>query len=609
VQWVTNITSAVGAPVDDVITCLLFTPDGTLYIGNPTALNVRFPNGTYIRYAGPDGLPYGNITSLALDERWDSTIAPRTQHRIWIGTTAGGILFDPEASSQYGQTRVLGGTRLRQTGKNADTGATGGDPLRPRWRYFYGPRYFPSAPGNVWAGGNISFTGIVSVANTTYLLGATGVTALQAIPWTLSEKAVWMESQLSTFDLYGQGLVGDCGLPSFGLYPCIPGPNDNNGLWTSLIVAAESFRYAVTSDSDASTTASHYLLGMKLLNDVTGIHGLIARSALPPGAPCPQGDPAWHNSTSLPGYCFKGTASSDEVVGHNMAYPIYADLVQGPLAQVATDLLVNLTRYIVVNNFTLVDVTGLPSQWGHWEPAYINVLPDWADDRGINSVEILGLISSALKYLPANGADAKLLTTGFNYLALQNDYYTNMINTRINAPVDLNYSDDELTFFAYMALFFTCRSPGAFQSYALSSIERSWATGVGDLRSNLWGAIYLAATGPYSTCNGASHTITPSPTSLQIGADIVWNLRTWSPDLLSWPAMNSQRQDIIFNTQMDRFGDFDDQSMSILPQYERCQDRWNANPYQLNDCNGNSMSDPGVWLYPYWLSKYLGIIA
>ncbi len=43
------------------------------------------------------------------------------------------------------------------------------------------------------------------------------------------------------------GLSGDCFLDTFGNIPsCLNHDNDNNGLWTSLVVAAEAFRYAVT---------------------------------------------------------------------------------------------------------------------------------------------------------------------------------------------------------------------------------------------------------------------------------------------------------------------------------------------------------------------------
>lgn len=49
----------------------------------------------------------------------------------------------------------------------------------------------------------------------------------------------------------------------------------------------------------------------QFLNDVTGIKGLMARSAVVTGTPHQNG--AWHKSTAYPGWTWKGDTSSDEV--------------------------------------------------------------------------------------------------------------------------------------------------------------------------------------------------------------------------------------------------------------------------------------------------------
>ena len=51
------------------------------------------------------------------------------------------------------------------------------------------------------------------------------------------------------------GLSGDCSLSSFAnISSCANHPNDNNGLWTSLVVAAEAFRYLLTGEEVSSRT-------------------------------------------------------------------------------------------------------------------------------------------------------------------------------------------------------------------------------------------------------------------------------------------------------------------------------------------------------------------
>lgn len=94
------------------------------------------------------------------------------------------------------------------------------------------------------------------------------------------------------------GLVSDCSLTTYGLgRTCTNHDSDNNGLWTSLIVAAEAFRYQVTKEDEAAESAWHFFDGMKLLNTVTGVKGLMARSVVKPGESHQSGH--WHNSTVI----------------------------------------------------------------------------------------------------------------------------------------------------------------------------------------------------------------------------------------------------------------------------------------------------------------------
>lgn len=51
--------------------------------------------------------------------------------------------------------------------------------------------------------------------------------------------------------------------------------------------------------------------------------------------------------------------------------------------------------YIKDNNYTLVDVTNVSTRWGVWSPSAINLNQSWADERGLNSLQILsGLLSA-----------------------------------------------------------------------------------------------------------------------------------------------------------------------------------------------------------------------
>lgn len=50
-------------------------------------------------------------------------------------------------------------------------------------------------------------------------------------------------------------------------------------------------------------------------------------------------------------------------------------------------------------------------------------------------------------------------------------------------------------------------------------------------------------------------------------------------------------------------------SVRVLPANERNQLRWNGDPHQLDGGSGMSEGDPGVWLLPYWLGRYIGVVS
>ena len=64
------------------------------------------------------------------------------------------------------------------------------------------------------------------------------------------------------------GLVSDCPLVEYIPETCAPYTTDNDGLWTSWLVAAEAFRYQVTRDPAAQITASALFQGMQFLVNV-----------------------------------------------------------------------------------------------------------------------------------------------------------------------------------------------------------------------------------------------------------------------------------------------------------------------------------------------------
>jgi len=65
------------------------------------------------------------------------------------------------------------------------------------------------------------------------------------------------------------GLVSDCPLFNYIPSTCSPQTTDNDGLWTSWLVAAEVFRYKVTGNSQAKSNAWELFRGMQFLYNVS----------------------------------------------------------------------------------------------------------------------------------------------------------------------------------------------------------------------------------------------------------------------------------------------------------------------------------------------------
>ena len=623
-EWVSNVTSGDGGVYDDVVTAMAFDDvSGNLYVGTPSALDVRSPDGVVHRIGGlkDGGLPFGNLTSLAVDGATRDWPTPR----LWLGTTRGAILLDPAAPSEFGRERhaaggggrsrrhpVFAAAAAREAEASAAAVAAGRaaptpPPLRQRWRYFYGPRYLSGAQAAVF-GSDAGLDVVSDGADTTVLdRGAGGLAVLQAQSWTLARKAAVYEAALPRHTRLGQ--VSSCSLPSLGvLAPCTTGPDDNDGLWTSLTVSAEAMRYALTGDPAARDAAWTHWEGMHLLMRATGIRGLISRSVLAPGSVTGSG--TWHNSTvvGLEGYLWKGDASSDEVDGHLMAYPLVAALVAGgPSPQPANaslvrGALVDMVRYIVVNNFTLVDVTGAPTSWGHWDPATINTLRrDWCDTRGLNSLEMMAMLAAGLAATAPGDPDHSLFLGAWAALAGPApgaDYLGNLLNQKITTPSDWNDSDDELAAFAYTAFFFAGNASGSVPAAARAAVAASLRRTLDILRGErpgIWDALGAASLGV--------------PMDEGAVADTLWNLRTWPLDLIDWPVANSQRLDIIIDPNVDRQFRSGGASLSVLPANERAQTRWNSSPHDLDGGSGMNESDPGAFLLSYWATRWAGGLA
>ena len=147
-----------------------------------------------------------------------------------------------------------------------------------KWRYFNGPRWLTDqafGPGNrvvtMVAGSLFSLDAVLVITET-------GMSWMRFTYTNLENKAGdFQKLVLPYHDRFG--LTSSSSLKTWGLRSSYQlESSENDGLWTSIYLASQALRYAVTKDPAAKSEADRCLGGLELLNKVTGIKGLFARS-------------------------------------------------------------------------------------------------------------------------------------------------------------------------------------------------------------------------------------------------------------------------------------------------------------------------------------------
>ncbi|MEP7338529.1 MAG: transcriptional regulator, partial [Acidobacteriota bacterium] len=358
--------------------------------------------------------------------------------------------------------------------------------------------------------------------------------------------------------------------------------SDNDGLWTQMYIAAESYRYAVTKAADARANAKQGFEAMLRLEEITGISGFHARSIIKIGEDIQPKDGEWH-TTPDGKWRWKGDTSSDEIVGHYFGYAVYYDLVADSAEKEKIRGVVRrMTNHILDNNYQLIDTDGKRTRWGWWGP---DAIWDDPDELGLRALHILAHLRTALHIT----GDAKF-KTAYDELISKHRYHLLTRNQKINYPGRVNHSDDELAFLSYYPLLSYETDPKLREVY-LDSLERAWQVERPE-RNPLWNFIYAAGSGAKEFDR----------------ADSLSTLQEIPMDLIEWTVTNSHRLDVPRDLLSDRFDK--KQALIVLPYDELPMTKWNGNPYRLDGGNGGRSEDDGAYfLLPYWMGRYHKLIG
>jgi hypothetical protein len=345
------------------------------------------------------------------------------------------------------------------------------------------------------------------------------------------------------------------------------------------VVQLRSFRYAVTGDPQAKQNARKSYQAMRRLEHLTGIRGFPARAAVrKDSTSVAKSGGEWHQSSVDPQWEWKGDTSSDEIDGHYFAFTIYYDLVadEDERRDVAA-LVERITDHIIDHDYYLVDLDGKRTRWGVWNPKEINDDPSWAEEHGLNALEILSHLKVAIHM-----TGKEKFKAAYRELIDEYHYHLNTLDQKILPPGHVNHSDDELAFLAYYPILLYEDDPRLKAIY-LRSVERSWQIERPE-RSPFFNFVYGAATTGDFDLEGS-----------------VEELKGMSPDLLDWPVRNSHRSDVGARQAAGE--------VFTLPFTDRNMRRWNANPYSMDwGGSGGSEGDGAYFLMPYWMGRYHGFI-
>ena len=375
-----------------------------------------------------------------------TVIAVESPAIVWIGTRQGAIRLDRKSQSH---------------------------------QYFSGRRWLPDD----------RVTGIGLGGGAVWIETPQGFSRIEYRPMTLEEKSrAFVERVQARHNRWG--LTADSHLR-------VPGDlstnqmvsSDNDGLWTAMYVAAESFRYKVTGEPDARDNARRGMQAIMRLEAITGIPGFPARSFIKVGEDLQPKQGEWHDTPDGQ-WRWKGDTSSDEIVGHYFVYPLYHDLVAGedekPELSAAID---RITNHILANDYQLIDVDGARTRWGWWGPSAIWEDPD---ETGLRALHILSHLRVAL-HLTRDAGHRTRYQAAYDDLIRTHHYHLLTRNQKIMVPGSINHSDDELAFLSFYPLLRYEKDPALLAVYK-ESLTRSWQIERPE-RNPLWNVIYAAGAG------------------------------------------------------------------------------------------------------------------
>jgi hypothetical protein len=469
---------------------------------------------------------------------------------VWLGSEQGAVRFDAKANHRW-----------------------------DRWQYFHGQRWLRDNDVR-----NIQLEER-GQGRKAWIRTRTGISLIEWRPMTLEEKAQFFDERIEARHVR-HGMVADSHLRVAGDVSTSVGvDNYNDGLWTSIYLGAQAYRYAVTRDPDSRAKAQRSVRVLRRLEEITGHPGFPARSfvstnELAPGAKRPAGG-EWH--PTLDGqWLWKGDTSSDELVGHYFGYALYFDLVADDTEkrEIAT-VVARITDHLIRNDYDLIDLDGKPTRWGEWSERFFKT-EEGIYEAPLRSLELLAFLKTAHHIT----GDRKYDTAYRDRISRGYADYVPLYR-RWPQGGEINFSDDELAYLSYDPLLRYEKDRKLRDKYS-QGLRFTWS----QIRSNrnpLWNYISVAS--------GACRM------TRDIRDESRRTLERIPVDMIQWTMQNSHRLDVKLRPDPDRKDRL--QLTEVLAPDERPVEKWNSNPYRPDGGTGGNAEDDGAYfLLPYWMGRY-----
>lgn len=438
-----------------------------------------------------------------------------------------------------------------------------------------------------------------------------GISIITPACMTLEEKAKHFDAISEKYFVRNEGYHVTRQLRKYGDLDSGWLPNsDNDGLFTGLYCASQCFRYKVTGDKKAKENAKRAVEAMIKLTEVTGKPGFTARATRYSHEENfgTENREEWHYCTDNPDCEWLGETSSDEMTGHYFAYGIYYDLVADKKEKERIAGVVRtITDHIIENNFHLTDVDGIPTTWANWEPDLLNNDDRWYYERGTNSLEILSFLKTTYHVT----GDEKYNAV-FDMLIKKHHYAMNCMQYKCEDG-HVAHIDDQLDFVnIYPLLMYTENE--AHKEIFKMGLTHHWEYERVE-RAPFFNIVYGALTNNYCDIENAAK-----------------SLSEMNLDLVRWPVYNSYRKDIVWDTEQEESG-VPAQLKYPVEYSSRLVVHYDGNPFICDSgaeefvainsktvnktstlpgtsgANGMRAMMPYIYLLPYWMGRYHGLLA